>query len=146
MQPSTASLIPEVAVALLLAWAAYGDIRTRRLPNGPVVAMTLAAAALVAWFEGLHTLLGNAVVALVLLLAFVGYELGWRKAHGTAGFGMGDIKALACLCVVDPWGALVACAAGLVLLAVTGMVTRQEALPYLPFLLVGWVLVILLGV
>ena len=59
--------------------------------------------------------------------------------------GMGDIKALVPLMVVNPSCALIAFAVGLLALALAGLLLHRRALPFLPFLTLGWLLMGCLG-
>jgi preflagellin peptidase FlaK len=101
---STADLLRLLAVPVL-GWAAYRDIRTRRVPNATWVPLGLLGVGLLGWSLVSHLPPTTVVDRLVLLrtalsvglVAPLGY-LFWR----VGGFGGADAKALVVLAVLFP--------------------------------------------
>lgn len=115
------------------------DIRQRRFPN--VLFLVLLAVSIAVALRsyglsrvGVHA--GCAVVACGLLL---GLECVWRRVRGAVGMGMGDIKALFCLMIVQPVVGLCALAVGLFALACAGLLLCRSSLPALPFIFVAFI-------
>ena len=76
--------------------------------------------------------MANGVTVAVITLALVGFELGYRRVRGSSGMGMGDIKALVPLMVVNPSCALIAFAVGLLALALAGLSSAPACAPVPP--------------
>ncbi|OUP10146.1 prepilin peptidase [Collinsella sp. An2] len=131
-----------IIMALPLGIAAVIDARERRLPNSLAAALTLIGAAMALWCYGIEGFVGRLFVAVASCAVLVGLELVWRYVRHASGLGMGDIKALFPLLLVQPAAALAAFAFALLLLAAAGVVLRQRALPLLPFLAVAWLAVL----
>lgn len=122
-----------IAFLALVAASMAIDARERRVPNALVLAL-LACALVVAvtgrtWRE-LAWVVGAAVA---VCAALIGFEVLWRRLRGSAGIGMGDIKVLFCMMLVDPAAALAAFAAGLLVLALAAAALRRGSLPLMPF-------------
>lgn len=131
----------DVVFWLLLAAAAAIDARERRFPNGLAVACAVVALA-VAWTHGgFGTAFSHAFAALVICGVLVAFELVWRNVRHVAGLGMGDIKALFSLAVVDPMGSVYALALGLLALVLACLATKSRSLPLLPFLVGGFAII-----
>lgn len=131
-----------IIMALPLGIAAVIDARERRFPNPLAVAFALIGAAMALWCYGVEGFVGRLIVAVASCAVLVGLELAWRHVRHSSGLGMGDIKALFPLLLVQPTAALVAFALALLLLAAAGVALHQRALPLLPFLEVAWIAVL----
>lgn len=122
-----------VAYIALLVIAALVDARTRSFPNRLAGVLLLVCAVYGSCGRGLAVTARDALVALAVCLILVAVELLWRRAVGTAGLGMGDIKYLFvtswCGCGV----AILSFAAGLLALGVCALVSGRPSLPLLPF-------------
>lgn len=152
----------------LMAYAAWRDARTRTFPNGLALAFAAACAveAVLAGglgragapdgmgglqeggfslSSGLHALGMDALAAAAAFALLFALELGWRRVRGEPGLGMGDLKFLFGLMLVDPVKALMAFVLGLVALALTGLVARKRSLPLLPFIVGSYFAIILAG-
>ena len=140
------ALAAHVILLALLAAAAVIDARERRLPNPLAAAIALAAAACSLASGGPARLAGNALFALAVLAALAGFELAWRRARGSAGQGMGDVKAVSALALASPLGALAAYALALAALAATCAVRRERALPLMPFLAAAFAIAVACGI
>lgn len=125
-------------LALVVAAGAV-DARERRLPNGLAGALALIAAASSVAEGGFGLLAARAATALAVCGALVAFEVWWRLRRGSAGQGMGDIKALGALMLAAPVRAVAAYAAGLLLLGVSGLMLRRRSLPLLPYLAIAFV-------
>ncbi|WP_019238478.1 MULTISPECIES: prepilin peptidase [Enorma] len=117
----------------LVAASMVIDARERRVPNALVLAL-IACALVVAvmgrtWAQ-LAWVVGSAAA---VCGALVGFEVLWRRLRGSAGIGMGDIKVLFCMMLVDPAAALAAFATGLLVLALVAVALRRGSLPLMPF-------------
>ena len=130
------ALAAHVILLALLAAAAVIDARERRLPNPLAAAIALAAAACSLASGGPAHLAGNALLALAVLAALAGFELAWRRAKGSAGQGMGDVKAVSALALASPLAAL----------AATCAVRRERALPLMPFLAAAFAIAVACGI
>ena len=122
-----------IAFLALVAASMAIDARERRVPNALVLAL-IACALVVAvtgrtWRE-LAWVVGAAVAVCGVL---IGFKVLWRRLRGSAGIGMGDIKVLFCMMLVDPGAALAAFAAGLLMLALAAAALRRGSLPLMPF-------------
>lgn len=140
------ALLAHVVLLALLAAAAVIDVRERRLPNPLAAVIALAAAACSLASGGPARLVGNAFFALVVLAALTGFELAWRRARGSAGQGMGDVKAVSALALASPLGALAAYALALAALAAACAVRRARALPLMPFLCAAFAITVACGI
>ena len=146
MDAAVALGVPAWAVlAVPLAVAALIDLRERRLPNALAAVIACAAAALSYLTAGWQTLLVHALMALAVCGALFGFELGWRQANHEAGLGMGDLKALFSLMLLDPWGGLFTFAFSLFAMAVSGVIMGRRALPLLPFIFIVWMVMGAMG-
>lgn len=110
------------------------DARERRFPNALAGACAVAALAGVLLDKGVNTALDHAGLAVIVYLALVLTESLWRRLRQTPGIGMGDVKALFALCMLDPMGGIVAFAVALLVLAISCLLTKSRSLPLLPFL------------
>lgn len=93
-----------LAAVPLFAWAAYRDVRTRRIPNWvwlPLVAIGIAALAMDAWtastYSAYRSLFVVRVVVSLGLVAPLGYVF-WRLG----GFGGADAKAIMTIALLFP--------------------------------------------
>ena len=82
--------------------AAVLDARTNRCPNGLAFAMVLSAAVILGFTISERAFLHRLAVVALLVLLLVAIELFWRRAKGSAGFGMGDIKTFISMLLIDP--------------------------------------------
>lgn len=122
--------------ALLLAGAAF-DLAEHRLPQPLALALASTAALHAVFVGGLPLLALNALCALALGLLLTGAECLWRRVRGSFGQGMGDIKALLALMLVDPSLGLASYMLACLALALTGAVLGRRALPMVPFMAVA---------
>ena len=76
-----------------------------------------------------------------LALAVMVFELLWRRITGRPGQGMGDIKALFAVGMINPVVAGISYACAMAALAVAGVALKKEALPLLPFFAAAYALV-----
>ncbi len=116
------------------------DLRERIFPNALACALALAAfaaSALAGAALGQRLLWATAVTA-----ALFASELVFRRLTGTSGLGMGDVKFVGAASLAFPFSAPVAFAGGCALLAVWGLVRRQDVLPAIPFVAVALALVV----
>ena len=121
------------------------DARERRFPNALAAACAVAAFAGV-WLDlGLNIALDHAGPAVIVYLALVLTESLWRRFRQAQGIGMGDAKALFALCTLDPLGGIVAFATSLLVLAVACLITKSRSLPLLPFLVLIFAIIEVVG-
>lgn len=121
------------------------DARERRFPNGLAGACAVAALAGV-WLDlGLNTALDHAGLAVIVYLGLVLTESLWRRVRHAPGIGMGDVKALFALCTFDPLGGVVAFAVALLTLAVACLIAKSRSLPLLPFLVLIFAIIEVVG-
>ena len=162
--PALACAALAVAQGCLMLYAAVHDARTRTFPNGLAAAFALVCAfravVIAGWRPGLHraaagplvpgafslsdglrALGGNAALASFAFIALFTFEFAWRRWRGVSGLGMGDAKFLFGLMLWRPFAGLVSFAAGLVLMAAAGLLTRRRALPLIPYIVAACVLV-----
>lgn len=124
----------DVLFWLLLVVAALIDARERRFPNALALACALCSA-LSVWIDGGPLRLAqHAAIALVWGGMLLLLEVAWRGRHGSAGLGLGDLKALVSLAMFDPLSAMLGFALALLLLAATCLLMHRRSLPLLPFL------------
>ena len=109
------SLAAGAVFTILLLWAAYGDLRNRRIPNRLVVIIALLGISysVVAGraLPGLESSFGGMATGLVCWLPF--YVLGWLgagdvKMFAAAGAWLGPVKALEGSLVAALIGAILA--------------------------------------
>lgn len=140
------------AFLALGAWASVVDARERRLPNGLLAAMALAALAfqflrtwapcLLPWFPlwaPLATVVPEPAVCLVgasLLTALaLAAEVLWRRRAGAPAFGLGDIKLLGCWSLLSgPGLALVGLGLGSGVGALVAAARHQETFALGPWM------------
>lgn len=121
------------------------DARERRFPNGLAGACAVTALAGVWLDKGVNTALDHAGLAVIVYLALVLTESLWRRFRQTSGIGMGDVKALFALCTFDPMGGIVAFTAALLTLAVACLIAKSRSLPLLPFLVLIFAIIEVVG-
>lgn len=121
-----------VAVAAL-ALGAVSDVRERRFPNRLAALLAAACAAASFFWRGPWHLAGGAAAAVCISLLLASAESVLRRSGRTA-VGMGDVKALFALMLLDPAPALAAFALALGMLAAWGLARGERTLPLLPFL------------
>ena len=152
----------------LMGYGAWRDAKTRTFPNGLAAALVFVSAVeafghggltdlsipdgmgglqeggfLVA--TGLRTLATNLIAANIVFVVLYVFELIWRHFRKASGLGMGDLKFLFALMLVEPVNALAAFVLGLVALAVVGVATKKSALPLLPFVVGAYFVLLLAG-
>lgn len=152
----------------LMAYAAWHDARTRTYPN--VLATVFVVVCVVVAFAqggltdlsvsdgtgglqeggflvalGVRALVRNLIAANIVFAALYVFELLWRRFRKTFGLGMGDLKFLFALMISEPVKALLSFTLGLVALAITGVVTRKQSLPLLPFVVGAYFAILLLS-
>lgn len=133
-------VVPELVFIAVLIVAALIDARERRLSNALALALGVLGAVCAGVAGGAHRLAADFLAAVIICSLLVVFEIVWRRRRGAAGQGMGDIKALGALALVDPASAVVAYAAALILLAVACVALKRPSLPLLPFIAVTFVL------
>lgn len=121
------------------------DARQRRFPNGLFAVMAVVSASLVLFDAGALTLFRHVLAALIVCGILTALECFWRRRKGTVGMGMGDIKALFCLVLMDPAIGLLSFCLGMMLLALVGVLARKGALPALPFICTAFIVLRLLA-
>lgn len=121
------------------------DARERRFPNALAGACAVAAFAGVWLDRGVNTAFDHAGLAVIVYLALVLTESLWRRVRQTPGLGMGDAKALFALCTVDPLGGIAAFAVALLVLALSCLLTKLRSLPLLPFLVLIFAIIEVVG-
>ncbi len=124
--------------AVVLVCAGAVDARTRRLPNPLALALGAAAFAASVALNGPGATAAHLLCASACFLILMCLELIWRRVTGRAGLGMGDVKALFGIMLIDPPLALFAFGASLLALAVCALAARVSSLPLLPFLAVAF--------
>ena len=152
----------------LMVYAAWHDARTRTFPNTLAVVFALVCAYEAFLCGGLtdlsvpdgmgglqeggflpktgfHVLAVNAGIAFAVFIALFAFELLWRHFRKEPGLGIGDLKFLSALMLVEPVKALIAFALGLVALALTGLLTKKRSLPLLPFIVGSYFAIIFAG-
>lgn len=122
------------ALCVLLVAGAVVDARERRFPNALAIALAGAGALCALAAGGVPLLVMHACAAVAVCGALLAFELWWRRRRGTAGQGMGDLKALGALMVAAPVTALASYAGALLALGLACMATGRRALPLVPFL------------
>lgn len=87
----------------ILGWAAYRDLRTRRVPNRTWLPLFFLGGALLVWeaWNALQGTIGELFVIRVAISIGIVAPLGYLFWHFGA-FGGADAKALAALCVLFP--------------------------------------------
>ncbi len=124
----------DVLFWLLLVVAALIDARERRFPNVLALACALCSV-LSVWIDGGPLRLArHAAIAFVLICLLLLLEVVWRAYRGSAGLGLGDLKALVSLVIFNPLSAMLGFALALLLLAATCLLMHRRSLPLLPFL------------
>ena len=152
---------------VLLITAAAIDARRRIFPNGLAVVMAIIALfmrVIVAYLDAQATYVGIAevsgpipqgriyasvlqnlasplIIAVAVCAALFIFELIWRRLRGNAGLGIGDIKLLFSLALLNPTTALASFAIALILLAITCLTIKKPFLPLIPFLAGTWIAV-----
>ena len=121
------------------------DARERRFPNKLAGACAVAAFAGVWLDKGVNVALDHTGPAAIVYLALVLTESLWRRLRQAPGIGMGDAKALFALCTLDPMGGIVAFAAALLVLAIACLITKSRSLPLLPFLVLIFAIIEVVG-
>lgn len=129
-----------VLFLVVLLVAAAVDIRQRRFPHVLFILLFVLSVAIAFRSYGFHRLLVNVVAGALFCALLVVFELVWRHIRGTAGMGMGDIKALFCLMIVHPMLGVCSFGVGLMLLAVCAVLLHRGSLPALPFLFSAYIL------
>lgn len=122
---------------LLLVSAAF-DARLRICPNWLSAMLTFCAVAYVLTNGGGNILCRRLFVALLLCLFLLLVELFWRHFFGQTGLGIGDIKVLFSLVLVQPLVAVVALCVSLLLLALFCLLSHRHNAPLLPFLFLSY--------
>ena len=150
----------------IMGYVAWHDAKTRTFPNG--LAVTLILICVVEAFTrggltdltmpdgtgglqeggfivalGVRALVRNLIAANIVFAALYVFELLWRRFRKTPGLGMGDLKFLFALMISEPVKALLAFTLGLVALAITGIATRKQSLPLLPFVVGAYFAILL---
>lgn len=118
----------------LLTAAAAIDARERRLPLCLARSLAVVGAALSVLEGGPAMLARHLACAVAVCALLVLFELLWRRMRGAPGQGMGDIRALFALTLVEPAAAIAAYGASLLLLAAGCAFLRRRSLPLIPFL------------
>ncbi len=119
---------------VVLSAAALVDARFRICPNGLSAALAVVAVAYVWQVLGLAAVCQRAFFAALICAVLVAFELVWRRISRRAGIGMGDVKVLFSLMVVNPQLATLSFCIGLIALAMFCAIRRQGAAPLLPFI------------
>jgi leader peptidase (prepilin peptidase)/N-methyltransferase len=129
----------QVSLLVLLGIVTVSDLRTRLIPDGPLIAAVACAVALcaLAWPSelGMRLLAGICAGGFLLGAALLrpgGMGLGDVKLAAVLGLYLGP-AVVAALLVAFTAGAI----AGLVLLVRHGWAARTRALPFAPFLSFG---------
>lgn len=120
--------------AVVLVCAGVVDARTRRLPNPLALALVASAFGASVALNGPGAAAAHLLCASACFLILMCLELLWRRVTGRAGLGMGDVKALFGIMLIDPPLALFAFGASLLALAACALAARVSSLPLLPFL------------
>ena len=140
---------------VLFILAAIIDARHRIFPNGLALAMASLALGAVA-IEALHgagdaglvpwaTRFAYAVLpAIAICAGLAAFELAWRRIQSAPGLGMGDIKLLFSLALLDPLMAVASLFLGLTALAAACLISKKPSLPLIPFLASAWALLTLI--
>lgn len=126
--------IIDACIAGVLVSAAYIDARNRRLPHALAACICLLCALHAVSSQGMEQLAANIACATVLCAVLLFIELIWRRYRQTAGIGMGDIKLLFALMLRSPLIGATSFTAGLIVLAIAALATRQRTLPLIPFI------------
>lgn len=152
----------------IMGYAAWHDARTRTFPNGLAAVFVFVCAAEAFTSGGLthlslpdgagglqeggflvasggRALVMNAIAANVVFAALYVFELVWRHFRNAPGIGMGDLKFLFALMLIEPVKAIIAFVLGLVALAITGVATRKSPLPLLPFVVGAYFALLIAG-
>ena len=140
-----AEIVARTQFCLLLTLACLFDLRERRCPNVLSAALSVISVLLCLFCSGFAVLGWHALMASFTCLALIAFELMWRRVYGASGLGMGDIKVLFSLCLVDPARGVLSFCLGLIFLALFGVFMRQRTLPALPFLCGAFFLLTLLA-
>lgn len=127
-------MILDACIAGALVGAANIDARSRRLPNALAACICLLCALRTVNAQGMEQLVENVARAAAVCAALLLIELIWRRYRHTPGIGMGDIKLLFALVLRSPLLGAASFAAGLIFLAIAALITRQRALPLIPFI------------
>ena len=92
--PDAVSLLGLAAIAPLLMYAGYSDLRSLRIPNWISLAMLVVFAALVPFLAGPEIMMRGSVAGIVFVIGFVLFALNM--------LGAGDVKLLAALFLFVP--------------------------------------------
>lgn len=134
--------IPTASLAViylvpLLVWIAAADLRTREIPN--IGSFCVASLGPILWWSYPQDLVWNVVVAggIFVVLGVVGEE-AWRRS-GREWLGLGDAKLIGAGALVVGWSALwimllLACLGAICAVVAGGSRSRQEGVPFGPFL------------
>ncbi|QWT17094.1 hypothetical protein KPC83_04410 [Collinsella sp. zg1085] len=149
--------VPHILIYVFLGYASYRDSIERRFPHGLAGIMCLLALSthLIGplYFLLLGQIIGSQAfhmvvaslsatlpMSLLITLALIGIELLWRHVLGQMGMGMGDIKLIGILSIINPYLALISLAGGLMLSALVCLVMRRKSFPAIPGISIGWLL------
>jgi len=137
-----------VALAVSLAWLAWIDARSFRLPDIGTLPLILAGITLNAVFLG--TPWTSLIGAGLGYGSFVAIETGYRKLRGRDGLGRGDAKLMAaagawCGGWLLPLIVLVGAFSALTFVAILALLQRRlpgttQAFPFGPWLAVGFLI------
>lgn len=119
---------------VLLSAAALMDVRFRICPNGLSAALGAVSVGYAWQVLGLAVACRRILLAVLICAVLVAFELVWRRISRRAGIGMGDVKVLFSLMVVNPQLATLSFCIGLITLAMFCAIRRQGAAPLLPFI------------
>ncbi len=122
---------------LLFVSAAF-DARLRICPNWLSISLAVCAIVFVSFDCGGNIFCRRLLAALLLCLLLLLVELFWRHFFGQTGLGIGDIKVLFSLVLVQPLVAVVALCVSLLSLALFCLLFRRHNAPLLPFLFLSY--------
>lgn len=123
---------------VLLFISAVFDLRFRICPNWLSATLTFCAIAYVSTDGGGNVLCRRLLAALLLCLLLLLVELFWRHFFGQTGLGVGDIKVLFSLVLMQPLVAAMALCVSLLLLALFCLLFHRHNAPLLPFLFLSY--------
>lgn len=128
----------------VLVAAAVVDVKEHRLPHKFAWALFILAILYVFAAHGFLRLVAHVLCALAVMALLVAIELWWRRRHNSFGQGMGDIKALGALMIINPLKGLFAYIIACLLLALIGIIWHKRAQPMLPYLAFSSIVLLLL--
>ena len=128
------------AVIVPLLWISITDFRNRTIPNIPLIIIVMLGVVqiITGFISFTYAITGLLCVGLPFLLLAC-------RLEGGCGIGGGDVKLCATIgFVLGPIASLMVISEALILLALCAFIFKKKELPFAPFLLFAYIVVIIL--